>query len=289
MKICIRCGSPFALAGWSCPACGFEPACIDGIRVLLADRQAAPEGYDAAFFEPLSRVEEASFWFRARTRLIVWAIQEYFAASRTVLEVGAGTGCVLAGMASAFPHMRFHASEPFSEGLAFARARVGGASFLQMDAQAIPFVEEFDLIGAFDVLEHIAEDELVLAQMHRAVAPGGGILLTVPQHGFLWSRQDDIAGHQRRYSAGELQRKVERAGFRVRRMTSFVSLLLPAMLASRMWKDRRKAPFDALDELRVNAGLNSIMEFVMACERMLIRAGASFPAGGSLLLVGSKP
>jgi SAM-dependent methyltransferase len=191
-------------------------------------------------------------------------------------------------MAAAFPRMKFHASEPFSEGLAFARARVAKAVFLQMDAEAVPFVEEFDLIGAFDVLEHIAEDERVLEQIHRAVAPGGGILITVPQHGFLWSRQDDVAGHQRRYSANELRRKVERAGFRVRRMTSFVSLLLPAMLASRWWKDRGEGQFDALDELRVNAGLNAIMERVMDCERALIRAGVSFPAGGSLLLVAEK-
>jgi SAM-dependent methyltransferase len=288
MKICIKCGSRFALAGWRCPACGFEAVCSDGVRVLLTDRHAAPKGYDISFFHPLAQLEDKSFWFRARTRLIVWAVGRYFPASRNVLEVGAGTGCVLAGMAAAFPRMQFHASEPFSEGLAFARDRVARATFLQMDAKAIPFVEEFDLIGAFDVLEHIVEDELVLEQIYGAVAPGGGILLTVPQHDFLWSRQDDVAGHQRRYSAGDLRRKVERAGFRVRRMTSFVSLLLPAMLASRLWKDRGDAPFDALDELRVNAGLNSVMEFVMDCERTLVRAGISFPAGGSLLLVGEK-
>ena len=64
-----------------------------------------------------------------------------------------------------------------------------------MDARRIPFEDEFDVIGAFDVLEHIKEDEQVLVQMHRAVKSGGGIMLTVPQHMFLWSEQDVQAHH----------------------------------------------------------------------------------------------
>ena len=289
MKVCVNCGSPFALADWRCPACGFEPAYSDGVRVLLTGGHAPPEGYDTAFFGPLAELEDTSFWFRARTRLIVWAVRSYFASSRRMLEVGTGTGCVLAGMAAAFPGLELCASEPFREGLAFARQRVAGATFVQMDAKCIPFTEEFDLVGAFDVLEHIDEDERVLAEIHRALVPAGGMLLTVPQHAFLWSRQDELAGHRRRYSARELRTKVERAGFNVRRMTSFVSLLLPALVASRLWKGRRGARFDALDELRVGPALNAAMEFVMDCERALIRGGVSLPAGGSLLLIAEKP
>ena len=79
-----------------------------------------------------------------------------------------------------------------------------------MDARRIPFEREFDVVGAFDVLEHIVEDEDVLGQMFKATRPGGGLLVTVPQHPFLWSASDEHAMHQRRYSRAELRRKVER-------------------------------------------------------------------------------
>jgi hypothetical protein len=112
--------------------------------------------------------------------------------------------------------------------------------------------------------------------------------LTVPQHEFLWSRQDDEAGHVRRYKAVDLHNKLIDAGFRIRRMTSFVSMLLPAMLISRVLKQRNSAHFDALDELRIAPALNAAMGVLMDLERALIRAGVSLPAGGSLLVAAHK-
>lgn len=66
-----------------------------------------------------------------------------------------------------------------------------------MDARRIPFEGEFDVIGAFDVLEHIEEDERVLGQLNAALRSGGGIIATVPQHQWLWSEMDTVSGHRR--------------------------------------------------------------------------------------------
>lgn len=74
------------------------------------------------------------------------------------------------------------------------------AACAQMDARAIPAEAVFDLIGAFDVIEHIEEDEAALAAIHRALAPGGVAIIAVPQHPWLWSEADDVAHHARRYS-----------------------------------------------------------------------------------------
>jgi len=76
-----------------------------------------------------------------------------------------------------------------------------------MDVRRIPFREEFDVIGAFDVLEHVKEDEEVLLQMYQATRKRGGILVTVPHHPFLWSPVDDYARHVRRYKTLELKDK----------------------------------------------------------------------------------
>ena len=64
--------------------------------------------------------------------------------------------------------------EVFSARLELGADRLPGVDLFQMDARQIPFENEFDVIGAFDVLEHIGDDELVLSQMCRAVRQGGG-------------------------------------------------------------------------------------------------------------------
>src|SRR4030095_11666933 len=150
--------------------------------------------------------------------------------AKTFLEIGCGTGFVLSGVKEALPSLTLAGSEIFSEGLGFAAQRLPDVDLFQMDARRIPFREEFDVIGAFDVLEHIQEDEAVLTQMYAATKKGGGILITVPHHPFLWSGSDEFARHARRYKTRELCDKVRRAGFHVLRVTSFVSVLLPALI-----------------------------------------------------------
>src|SRR5207245_7859412 len=158
----------------------------------------------------------------------------------------------------------------------------------QMDARRIPFDDEFDVLGAFDVLEHIDDDGAVLAQMFQAARRGGGILLTVPQHPWLWSSVDAHARHKRRYTRRQLVDKVPRAGFTVARATSFVSLLLPVMLASRLGRRAGRRADDPLPELRVGGAVNAALAAVLGAERALIECGVSFPAGGSLLVVARK-
>ena len=94
-----------------------------------------------------------------------------------------------------------------ARGLGGRGRRVPDAALMRMAARRIPFDGEFDVVGAFDVIEHIEDDRAVLREMHRAAVPGGGILLTVPQHPFLWSEFDRQARHVRRYTAPELREK----------------------------------------------------------------------------------
>lgn len=289
MRLCPGCGATLEAAGWDCSTCGHRPQQRAGFVALAPALAAQSEGFDPALFAELAALESRNFWFRARNRLLVWALRRYFPGAANFLEVGCGTGFVLQGIAAAFPALTLYASEAQTEGLAYAAGRVPRAQFLQMDARRMPFDREFDVIGAFDVIEHIAEDETVLAAMHRAVRPGGGILLTVPQHPSLWSEYDVRAHHVRRYTAGELQHKLTRAGFEIVKMTSFVSLLLPLMLLSRRSQRVTGADYDPLAELRIAPVANVLLECVLDAERLLIRAGLSLPAGGSLLAVARRP
>jgi len=288
MKLCITCEETFESRNWQCPRCSHEPDIIEGHVAFAPDLAHESEGFEAEYFARLANLEAGNFWFRSRNRLLIWALQQYFPKAKNFLEIGCGTGFVLTGLKEACPHLVLSGSEVFSDGLGFAAARLPGVELFQMDARRIPFREEFDVVGAFDVLEHVKQDEEVLAQMHQATRKSGGILITVPHHPLLWSGSDDFARHVRRYKARELSHKVMNAGFEVLRITSFVSLLLPLLVLSRFKQRWGRQAFDPCSEFHISAPINTALEKTLDAEQILIRAGLSLPVGGSLLLIGRR-
>jgi SAM-dependent methyltransferase len=237
-------------------------------------------------FENFARYEDGSWWFRSRNVLIMWALHRYVPEPKDYLEIGCGTGFVLRGVHEAFPAAHVTGSEYFNEGLEFARDRVPTATFIQLDATVMEQRAEYDLIGAFDVLEHIGPDEVVLKNLATALQLGGTLAVTVPQHRWLWSKTDEYACHVRRYTRGELTRKVRAAGFEIDLVSSFVSLLFPFMLLSRVVSRRRD--FDPMGEFKIPHWQSNLCESVMSAERWLLRRGVRFPFGGSLLLIAHK-
>jgi SAM-dependent methyltransferase len=247
----------------------------------------ASDGFPVAAHEHLFRAEPGHFWFNSRNKVILWALRKYFPNARNFFEIGCGTGFVLQGIRSSFQNIELYGSEIYTQGLQFAKRRVADATLYQMDARHIPFRDHFDVIGAFDVLEHIEDDQATITEMLKAVKKeGGGIIVAVPQHDSLWSVVDEFSCHFRRYSAKELRAKAEHAGFHVLKMTSFMSLTLPLLVAARLkQRNVQVKDFDPLSEFRVRRPVNSVLEAVLHIERMAIQSGLRFPAGSSLLLV----
>ncbi|MCW6038509.1 class I SAM-dependent methyltransferase [Spirulina subsalsa FACHB-351] len=288
MKTCNNCHYQFSSKNWTCPACGYAPSYLEGYLSFAPELAAMSEGFEAKFFPQLAKLESKNFWFRSRNHLIIHTIKHYFPKAQSFLEIGCGTGFVLQAIERKIPYLTLFGSEIFCTGLEFASKRLHKTTLLQMDACKIPFFQEFDLIGAFDVLEHIRHDQEALKQIYQATKPRGGIILTVPQHPWLWSQADDYAHHFRRYCAIELHQKVENAGFQVIAKTSFVSLILPLMLISR-WRYRTsKVNYNPLSELEINPLINTVLESLLNVERSLLNLGVSLPVGGSLLLVAQK-
>lgn len=283
MKRCLDCEQRFDGRSWVCPGCGFAPTVLCDVP-----RFAAPmddDGFDRRAFDRLAAAEHGSFWFRARNRLLSWSVERYFPAAQSLFEVGCGTGYVLEGLRRTLPALRLVGGELHSEGLRHASRRMPDVELLQLDARRVPFDSEFDVVGAFDVLEHIDDDERVLAELFTAAKPNGGLILTVPQHPWLWSAADEYGEHKRRYRRSELVAKTTAAGFTVRRVTSFVSLLLPVMVSVRLLgRIRRPDPFSELRNSRADRGLERVLDL----ERALILRGTDLPLGGSLLLVATR-
>lgn len=286
MKFCLVCQKPFAGTVWKCPACGAEPALRGGFMAFAPELAAQNDGFNPELFERYAAVEAGHFWFVGRNAILTDSMSKYFPDAKNILEIGCGTGFVLANTRRIYPEAQLCGSDIFTEGLGYAKQRVPSAQLFQMDACHIPYQDEFDLIGSFDVLEHIEDDRGALEQLYQACKPGGGLMLTVPQHRWLWSSTDDYAHHKRRYTRAGLAGCVERAGFKIEYLGSFVSLLLPVMLASRLLQKESGDQMDA--GFKIGRLANSLLGAVMKVERWLIARGISFPAGGSLLLVARK-
>ncbi len=285
MKRCPNCREEYTSNGWQCPGCAYVPDAQLGFPVLTSKAGRDGINFPEDAHAELAVLEGKSFWFRARNQLILWALKTHFSSIQRYLEIGCGTGYVLQGVSESFPGAKISGSEVYASGLIFAAERVKKAELMVMDARDIPYTDEFDVIAAFDVLEHIEDDDSVLAEMFRAIRPHGGVILTVPQHPWLWSRQDNYAGHIRRYHVGELRGKLHQNGFKVVFQTSFVSLLLPIMYMSRLFSRFTFSNRDQKPELRLPGLVNTLFSGTMAFERQLIKLGVHFPVGGSSIII----
>jgi SAM-dependent methyltransferase len=266
---------------------------IDGIRCYAPELALAHTDYPEEGFDVTAGVEAHSFWCRSRIRILKRLIKRHADRTRTLdmLDIGCGIGGIV-GALEGMGRLRMTGSEIYLSGLRYARTRLPRVSFIQLDATRIPFSDRFDIIGAFDVLEHIDADEQVMQGVQEALRTGGLFLVTVPQYPWMWSHLDDVVHHKRRYTRTELVAKLERAGYTIEYVSSFVSALFPFMMASRALSRRRPRPADmkqAIEaEVLLPRPLNAAFDAVMRVDETAIGMGISLPFGGSLVAVARK-
>jgi SAM-dependent methyltransferase len=265
---------------------------IDGFRCYAPERAFEETDYPSAGFDVSRQVEDASFWCRSRNRMIGTLVRRFVGRRQArLLELGCGIGGVMAELIN-HPNLSLTGSEIYLHGLRYARARFPQIDFIQVDATLMPFRSEFDVVGAFDVLEHIEADVAVIERVHAALVPGGLFLVTVPQYPSMWSRLDELVHHKRRYRRADLRDKLTRAGFQIEYMTSFVCALFPLMAASRLRSRRQEhsggeaAQFQA--EVELPSALNAVFDRVMRLDEIAVRAHLSLPFGGTLVAVARK-
>ncbi len=238
----------------------------------------------------LLKISEFHWWFRYRSQLILNSLSSLkFSDCSQInyLEAGCGTGSILNAVQHKFPTWVCLGIEGQSEAVSLANSTYPAVAVRLGDLNDLQLGNRFDCIGCFDVLEHIDHDLSVMKLLRKKLKIGGYLLITVPQHGWLWSCSDEYAGHVRRYSRYELTAKLRTAGFRVHYSISFVSLLLPLMFFHRCLKSNSQE-YDFDSEFQINPLLNTAFYALMTFEQFLRKIKIRLPFGGSLLVLASS-
>jgi len=240
--------------------------------------------------------EDRHWWFASRTRALL-AMMDPILPGRdlALLDVGCGAGNMIHHL-SRYGQVKGVEIDP--RPVAVARQR--GYDVDQGDAtQGLAYEDaSFDVVTALDVIEHNQDDLSILREMYRVLRPGGHAIVTVPAFMWLWSHNDDINAHVRRYTAGELRGKLQRVGFRIRRMTYnnfFVFPLAAALILLRRRsgiKPELASHHLSEDEYQVemepvSPPVNAALTVVGWVEAQLLRR-INLPVGTSLIAIAEK-
>ncbi len=242
--------------------------------------------------------EDNHWWFASRTRALNAVMRPLLPDKPDfrLLDVGCGAGNMI--------HHLSHYGQV--KGLDIDQrpvqmARQRGYDVDRFDVtEPMPFDNDsFDAVTALDVIEHNQDDMAILHDSYRILKPGGHLVITVPAFMWLWSHNDDLNAHVRRYSAGELQTKLRQAGFFVQRITynNFFVFPLAAglILLRRFTRSEPELASHHLDEEEYQVEMepasppvNAVLTVVGQVEAALIRY-LNLPVGTSLIAVAQKP
>lgn len=266
---------------------------IEGIKCFSPESANTYTDYPASGFDLTDKNAQSSFWVRSRSRLFKSIIHHNMSPTGKTkfLEIGCGTGDFIQQIAHN-ENLEITGSEIYLRGLLYAKKNLPKVDFIQFDVTQGVVDEEFDLIVAFDVIEHIENDVAAISNINKMLANGGVFIVSVPQHMYLWSKLDDIVKHKRRYSRQELITKLQEYGFDISYATSFLFFLFPLMLISRIFdkgQDQTQSDEVALEKrVKFFSVLNWIFDLLMRIDEVLIKMGISLPFGGTLVVVAKK-
>jgi SAM-dependent methyltransferase len=247
--------------------------------------------------------EDRHWWFATRTRAILAFLDRYAGSNpdARILDVGCGA-------ANMTHHLRHYGRvigvDNNPRPLEVARQR--GLEAYEGAADNLPFEEgSFDLVALLDTVEHVPDEDRAFEECRRVLRapqpgegqPGGKLLITVPAFMFLWSRNDVLNMHQRRYTAPELKARLQRHGFKVLRISynnSFLFLPSAALILLRRGRAEPELASPHFDEAAYQVEmepapplLNRVLTGVGKAEVALLRR-VNLPVGTSIIAIAEK-
>jgi ubiquinone/menaquinone biosynthesis C-methylase UbiE len=237
-----------------------------------------------------ARAEREHFWFRGFRRFVAPLLRRAVAgrANARILDCGCGTGNNLRMLRE---YGRASGIDLTLSGLRYARTH-GERLVAQASALSLPFSDDtFDLVTSFDVI--YAFDDVMAAtalnEMWRVTRPVGSLILNVAALPILRGNHSILGGEVQRYTRSGLRRHLERAGFKVRRLTYTNFAILPIVAAVRFSQRLRQGGHELSDsEMSVpRPAVNLTLAGMLAVESYALRV-VNMPLGSSLLTLATK-
>jgi SAM-dependent methyltransferase len=250
----------------------------------------SPVSYPRGANDRCLDIEDGSFWFGHRNACIVAAVQTFPPGARgPIYDIGGGNGYVSVGLMKAGFDVVL--VEPVLAGAVNGKRR-GVQTVVQATTAGAGFAEQsLESVGLFDVIEHIEDDISFLTSIRALLKPGGRLYTTVPAYSLLWSFEDEVAGHFRRYTLSSLTSVMKRAGFVPEFATYIfrplpVPILLLRALPSRLWRRRTSSLMSRARREHKPGGLvaKRVIDLLLRGEVANIRGRRPMPFGASCLI-----
>ena len=240
-------------------------------------------------YAQIHSIEARHWWYVGRRTIIFdWLLRVLADYSNpNILDLGCGTGHNLQNIQEQGYKNSLGLDISF-DALSFCQQRKL-RGLVCGDGALLPFASHsFDVVIALDMLEHIKDDAFALEELHRILRSTGRVVLFVPALPFLWGLQDEVGHHYRRYTAAEIRKKMNKAGFVIEKLSYANSFLFPVIFAGRMFFKFWKNKPDVVSENDLSpTWSNKILGGIFGLEHLLLRK-INFPVGVSLLCVAQR-
>jgi len=241
---------------------------------------------EKTLYDNIQQVEANHWWYKARREIIFDWVKNIIRAypNPKVLDIGCGTGYNVAYLQQ-LGCENVTGFDFSADALEYCRSR-NLTRLICGDASRIPLRSaSYDVILTLDIIEHLKDDVGTLQEIHRTLKPGGTLVIFVPAYQFLWSLQDEISHHFRRYTSGELSKKVLQVGFHIEKLTYANTFLFPIVWAGRLALKLFRPYFKISSESQLNPSwTNDVLYRLFLAELPLLRS-INFPFGVSILCI----
>ena len=248
------------------------------------------------YYKEYYDLERNHWWFKAREEIIITAIKSLISRGDlksghlNILNVGCGPGRSSEYL-SAFGTVTSIEYDAFC--CEFASKKTG-LKIIHGSITELPFQDGvFDLVCAFDVIEHVENDTLAVAEMHRVAVAGGIKFVTVPAFMSLWSNHDVVNHHFRRYTTAPLKKIFTGLQQTELFCSYFNFFLFPPIFffrkLSNLIKSGSRRKGSGSDFEAFNPSLaNNILYRIFRGERKFVRRRVKMPFGSSIVHIAKK-
>ena len=239
---------------------------------------------ELAEYEQMHKQEQNYWWHIGRREILRRVLAKWLSPqdNKQVLDIGCGTG-INYWWLKEWGEVTGVDSSP--EALNYCRQQQAYDALVQIDGTNLELPDKFDLAVAFDVLEHITEDETALKSWWQAIKLGGYLMITVPAYQWLWSAHDQALHHYRRYSVGELKTKFRKAGFTIQFISPFFFFTFPVVVLVRLFTKGTKPK---TSYIATTSRMDKVLINLSRIEADYLVDGGHFPWGSSILVIARK-